>query len=1032
MSERLDPEEVKEITSRIFAQISEIITKYDGFVEKFVGDAVMALFGVPKAHEDDPVRAIRTAREIHDMVDTMSPQLQDRVGAPLSMHTGINTGLVVTGEVDLEKGTHGVAGDTINLASRLSSLAKAGEILVSPETHRQAEGHFSFEDLEPTKFKGKADPIPVYKVLCAKERPITMHRPSGLRADLIGRKAEMSQLAEATKKLREGRGSIISICGGAGTGKSRLVEEFRATLDLEEIQWLEGHAYAYAQNIPYFPLIDLLNRTFEIEEGDEPARIREKVESGVKDLLGETDDIVSYVGSLYALSYPEIEEVSPEFWRSKLEDAVQAILSALARRSPTVFCLEDLHWADPSFIELLRNALQQIQQPAIVLCVYRPTFSLFTSHQLSTVERIYEEIQLQELSPSEAQNMLESLLKTEDIPSELRRFVQEKAEGNPFYLEELLNSLIEFEVLVQEYGQWKITRPISDSEISSTIHGVISGRLDRLENQTKRILQEASVIGRAFLYEILRMVTELKEDIDRCLRGLEQLDLIRTRSLQPDLEYVFKHALTQEVVYNGLLKKERREIHERIGRVIEHLFPDRLSEFYETLAFHFKQGRSTFKAVHYLMKSGEKSLRRYSLEEAHQYYQGAYGLLTAGEDGTREEEELLVDLLIDWAMVFYYRGDFKGLTELLSAHEDVAVSLDDMARLGMFYAWLGFSVGIYRASGKAALHYLGKALELGEKIGDQRVIGYACAWLPWIYVCFDMEKAISFVERAQKAYEVIKSDQYLYFKSLGAIGWISFLAGGHNRTMEVANALLDFGKRHSNIRSMVLGHCNIGWGHFIAGDYLSAIQSMESAERVSADIFYANFSKAWLGLAQLGDGRVQEAEDTLREVLSYIEEFGVGILHPAVNANLGVIAILKGEFGRGAKMLEESILASRDNQPFNAMFENALGKVYLQPVQRAEPISTSTIAKNIGFLIKNIPTASKKAEYHLSKAIQIAKEIGAERILGQSLLDLGLLNKAKGRTDQARKCISEAIGCFEQCDAPGDLRQAEDALASLN
>jgi class 3 adenylate cyclase len=266
MSEKLDPEEVKEITSRIFGEISKIIDKYDGFIEKYAGDAVMALFGVPKTHEDDPIRAVKAAREIHELVDALSPEVENRIGQPISMHTGINTGLVVTGQVNVARGTHGVAGDTINLASRLSNLAKPGEILIDVDTCRQAEGHFACEYLEDTTVKGKADPVQVHKVLSQRDKPVTIHRLSGLRADLVGRKVELAELSEAVENLREGKGRIFSICGAAGTGKSRLVEEFKATLDFEQIQWIEGHAYAYSQNIPYFPLIDLLNRVLHIEE----------------------------------------------------------------------------------------------------------------------------------------------------------------------------------------------------------------------------------------------------------------------------------------------------------------------------------------------------------------------------------------------------------------------------------------------------------------------------------------------------------------------------------------------------------------------------------------------------------------------------------------------------------------------------------------------------------------------------------------------------------------------------------------------
>ncbi|MEW5908711.1 MAG: adenylate/guanylate cyclase domain-containing protein, partial [Thermodesulfobacteriota bacterium] len=645
MSEKLDPEEVKEITSRIFSNISKIIGKYDGFIEKYAGDAVMVIFGVPKAHEDDPIRAIKAAREIHALVNVISPEVENRIGLPISMHTGINTGLVVTGEVNIKKGTHGLVGDPINVASRLSSLAKAGEILVGHDTYRQAEGHFRFENLEPTTLKGKTEVVQVHKLISRKERPVTIHGLSGFRAELIGRKAELAQLTEAVENLRNGRGRIFSICGDAGTGKSRLIEEFKSSLNLEDIQWIEGHSYAYSQNIPYFPLIDLLNRVLEIEEGDPPAKVKEKVESGIERLLGKKESIVPFVGSLYLLRYPEVEDVSPEFWKSRIQDAMKTILSSVAKRAPTIFLHEDLHWADPSFVELLRKALMEIRQPAIVLCAYRPTFSLFTSHQISSIGKIYQEIRLQDLSSSEAQDMLESLLKTGNIPFHLKRFVQDKAEGNPFYLEELINSLIESETLVRDNGSWKITRSISKSDISPTIHGLISGRLDRLEKETKRILQEASVIGRAFLYEILKKITELNNFVDRGLSTLERLDFIRARSLQPELEYMFKHQLTQEVVYNGLLKKERQEIHEQIGLVMEQLFQERLPEFYETLAFHFSRSRSLHKAVHYLVGSAEKSLTRYAVQEAHAYCKEAYSLITGKQTTTEQERELLYELL---------------------------------------------------------------------------------------------------------------------------------------------------------------------------------------------------------------------------------------------------------------------------------------------------------------------------------------------------------------------------------------------------
>ena len=608
MSERLDPEEVKEITGRIFSNVSKIVNKYDGFIEKYAGDAVMALFGAKQSHEDDPIRAIKAAIEIHAETEKLSPEYEGIIESTLRMHTGIYTGLVVTGELNMEKGIHGVAGDTLNVASRLSTVAKSGEILVGPVTFNRSAGHFNFEAMEPVQVKGKTEPIQIYKFRSIRDDPKKVHRLHGLRSDLIGRKAEMAQLSEAVVKLKNGKGRVISVIGAAGTGKSRLVEEFKATLDLEKIQWREGHAYAYSQNIPYFPLINLITRTLQIAEGDSAEKVRQKIESRINILIGEDANVVPYIGSLFSLDYPEIDNINPEFWKSKLQRGMLKVLTALAQGAPTIICLEDLHWADPSTLELVHFLISENTKPVLFICVYRPTISLFSANQIESMSDSYQELSLQDLSPSEALNMVESLLRTESIPSDLQQFIRNKVEGNPFYVEEAINSLIESKALVAENGHWKITRNITESEISATIHGVISSRVDRLERESKRILQEASVIGRSFYYEIIKRVTELRDNIDIGLSGLERLELIKTKSVKPHLEYIFKHALTQEVVYKGLLLKERQKIHERIGNVIEKLFKNRLPEFYETLAFHFKQSKSKLKAIDYLVKSGEKSL----------------------------------------------------------------------------------------------------------------------------------------------------------------------------------------------------------------------------------------------------------------------------------------------------------------------------------------------------------------------------------------------------------------------------------------
>ena len=1032
MCERLDPEDVKDVMSRIFGEIAQVVTRYEGVIEKIIGDAAMVLFGVPRAHEDDPVRAINAAMEIHELVEGLSPQVRAMGCRPLSMHSGIDSGLVVTGGADAGKGATGVIGDTVNLASRLSGMGKAGEILVGPHTFRMAERYFDFEQLEPAQVEGKEEPVRIYRVLSRKDQPGKIHRLSGLRAELIGRKAEMALLSEAVAKLRQGKGSIIGICGEAGTGKSRLVEEFKATLNLKEIQWREGQAYSYSQNVPYFPVTDMMKRALRIEEGDPPSKIREKVEGRIERLLGRREDVIPYIGSLFSLTYPEIEGASPDSWKQRVHKAFQEYLSAAVRIAPTVFCLEDIHWGDPSSIELLRAILSEGRHPALFLCLYRPPFALFPGPTGGAAGNTYREIRLKHLSPPDALEMTRSLLKTGDVPLELRRFVQEKAEGNPFYLEEVINTLVESETLVRDNGSWKLSRPLQESDISPLVHGVILARLDRLEKEARRILQEASVIGRVFLYQILKKVTELKDRIDDHLAGLERLDLIRVRPLQPQLEYAFKHALTQEVVYNGLLKKDREAVHRQIAEVIEHLFSERLPEFYETLAYHYGQGGAIDKAVEYLMKTGGKSLAHYALEEAHESFRQAYDLLRGKSGPTEEDRRVLLDLLNTWAQVFVWRASYKNLVDLLQANEEHAVRLGDKARLGMFYSWMGLGLQCLEKA-KEAQRYLSKSLEIGEATGDDRTVGYACTWMSM--TCSDLgflDDALIHGKRANEISKRIRFDPFLYLSSLRAMAIAYFFQGDCRMMDSTGKLMLEYGEKQSDNRASAMGNIYIGVGYFSGGDMPSAIGPLKKGIHLSPDPLLSCTAKLALGAAYFLEGDVGEAEKNWVEVYKYCEDHGAGPVGALARTALSSVYLLKGELSRGVKMGEELIGWHKENESrWRLAFHLCwLGNVYLRMSQRAGSTKFSVLARNLRFIMRNILVAGKKAEEYLRKSIEAAGQIGAIGVLGQASLGLGVLYKTRGSTDEAKKYISEAIEAFEKCGAIGYLEQARKALAS--
>jgi class 3 adenylate cyclase/tetratricopeptide (TPR) repeat protein len=1032
MSEHLDPEEVKEIISRIFSQIKSVITKYDGFIEKFAGDAVLAIFGVPRAHEDDAVRAVRAAREIHDRVDTISSGLAEKIGHPLSMHSGINTGLVVTGKIDRDKGTHGLSGDTLNVASRLSALAGSREILVGQATRRGSEAYFAFESLKPTLVKGRQEPVPIFKLLGSKDEPIVTRRSSGLSSELIGREAELSILQGAFESLKLGKGTILSIVGDTGTGKSRLVDDFRSSLDREKVQWLQGHAYSYAQSTPYFPLIDLLNRTLQIEERDPPEKVRRKIEKGIQLLSEGREDLVPYIGRLYAFDYPELAPISPELWKSNLQNAVCVVVSGLTRSRPTIVCLEDLQWSDPSTLDLLRFLLTSINDPALLICTYRPPFNLFTSDQLGGLGKTYREIPLHDLSASEARGMVQSMLKTDHIPAALQTFIQEKLEGNPFYMEEVISALVESGTLVRENSGWKLTQPIAEIKVSSTLYGVVFGRLDRLEGETKRILQEASVIGRAFLYGILKMVSELKGSIDRSLSTLERLDLIGARAFHPDLEYFFKHAMTHEAVYSGLLKTDRQDIHERVGRVMEKAFKERLPEHYEILAYHFSQGRSVQKAIQYLVKSGEKSLERYSVAEAHQFYRKAFEILAARSDKSKEEEAILIDLLNSWGYVYYFLGDFKAFSRLFNENRPLAESIGDDAKLGMFYVWLGIAE-FMSGRAKDAYDYLTTAIDLGRKCGSPKIEGYAHTWLSWS--CAELgrfEEGLAHGERAQQIAGDFPADQYLFFKSMAGMAYVYAFMGLPQKAQECGRVLLEHGKRYANSRSTVMGHFAMSMGYVMAGNFKACIASSQQAIALSKDPFYSQFPRIAMNLALAMDNQMTKILESQRDLINFCERYEIGELLTYGNIIRGASLVAGGQMDQGLKMIETCRKASTEQhrRTPNVIAEFVLGMIYSQIATGPTP-NLSMMARNAGFLIKTVPFAGKRAEEHYKKAIELSEAIGAQGYRGMACLQLGQLYQKKKKTGPARRYIASAVEIFEACDAAIYLQQAREALASV-
>ena len=976
-SERLDPEEVRDVVSRIIGEIAQIVIKYEGHIENFAGDQVIALFGVPRSHEDDPVRAVKAAIEIHEAAHRISLKVLETIGQLLWVHIGINTGLVVTEQFDIEEAAaHYIAEDTVNVASKLCTLAKPGETLVGQTTYAQAEGFFDFEPLESVEIKGKIMPVRVYRLLSLRQLPSKRYRISGRQAALIGRQREMAVLAKAMASVQDGKAySVVAICGEAGTGKSRLIEEFKATLELKNITWMEGHAYDSTRNISYAPLINLIKRDLAVEEEDTPGLVAAKLEGRLAGLSDLQEDVAPFLGGLLSLHYPAVAKMSPEFWRSRLHRAIPLILQALAKQGPVVICFEDLHWADPLLLNFLRDAVFEQVPRVILLYSYRPPLELFSRNEISMMGASYQEIQLQDLSEAEIQAMLASILQTAVVPEDLRGFIQKKVGTNPFYVEEMINSLIESGILQLENGNWRLTGVVDASEIPSSIHAVISGRIDRLEGTVKYLLQEAAVIGRTLPYEILRRLTRHPDDLNRQLEQLEDLGLLR-KSSQSEHEYEFKHSLIQEVVYSGLLKKDRQAMHQQIGLVMEQVFSDRLPEFYETLAFHFRHSALHQKALDYLRKSGRKSLQKYAVQESHEYYQSAFQIMSKSLGDSEEEKWLLVDFLNEWAPVFYYRADFGGMRRLFLEYQALAESLSDQALLGSFYVWLSSSL-FNTGRMKESYEYNLKALEMFQNRSNTTIgMGYANI----IWCCAELkllDQGIHYAEEVLAQRDDL--DPMGFFLSLGGLAMVYIFKGDSQKNFELGRILLEFGESHSDLRSTVVGYICTSYGHYSAGDFAKAVEWSQKAVELSNDPIFSVWPKLVLANFFIQSEKYQEADEILREITPFCQHLGMDYIVVWAQSLHGVVFMARGQFSRGMKMVTEAARVLTENSRFVSLYflEFALAEIYFQMATRRQRLGFWTICKNLGFILKEVPFARRKAETYLRKIIQVGQEIGA-------------------------------------------------------
>ncbi len=790
IAEQLDPEEWTEIMNGAFERLIPAIARFGGTVARLMGDAVLALFGAPVAHEDDPYRAILAAIRMIDDLRPYQEQIRGRLleaglkpdPTDFEVRIGINTGLVVVGRVGSDlSGEYTAMGDAVNIAARMEQTAKPGTIQISQDTYRHIASIVQTKPVGEILVRGKSDPLLTYEVLGLRANIGELRSASGLDAPLIGRDDEMEILRRSRVHLQQGSGQIACLIGEAGLGKSRLIHELRLeTLDSSLIEWYDTFSLSFEASQPYGLLQRLLRRVCECAQNDSPEIVKRRIIRLVQTLPEEMRaQMNSVLGSLFSLELENgLQSLSGEELKRELFAAMGAFWQYQAELHPVIIVLDDLHWADAASVELVRHLFAIAEHaPIFFLCVFRPDRQspAWSLKQLAENDyhHRYQELWLSPLKAHESDTLIDSLFQASDLPKEARDLILKKAEGNPLFVQEIVWEMIESEtILPTEDGEgWRLAGDIGEIDVPDSLEAVLVARIDRLQENTRRTLQLAAVIGRSFYYRVLDLIATNVDRLDQQLLTLQQVGLIQETARIPELEYIFRHVLTQEAAYNTILLKRRRHFHQRTGEIMEQLFADRLDEHAPLLAHHFLRSGDHDRSLKYLVRAGDNAARLHAHKEAIDHFSKAIDI----EDGMPISVENKIILHRGRGLAYEIMGMFdQALTDLEVVLETAKESgrMQEVWRalldLGMLWAARN-----YQNTEK----YFQQALEIARELDDPVALGRSLNRLGNWYVNAERPReGIQYHQEAKTIFESLDDPRGLA-DTLDLLGMASLLGG---------------------------------------------------------------------------------------------------------------------------------------------------------------------------------------------------------------------------------------------------------------
>lgn len=687
--ESLDPEESKKLLDPCIQLMMDAVHRAEGTISRVLGDGVMALFGAPLALEDHPHRALYAALRMQETVRRYAATLQEQHDISLQIRVGINTGEVVVGAIgnDLFM-EYTPVGHAVGLAARMETLAAPGSTLVTESTYRLTQHAFRFTPRGTVKVKGAKDPFAVYELLGPElSRSRLTTRTVRELAPFVGRSRDLAQLEELATRAAAGQGHVVTLTGEAGVGKSRLLEELKPRLRQQGFRLIEGEGFAYGKTRAYLPLIDMLKRYCGISDQDPATRYREKLQATLTSVDPSLDAFVSTFLNLFGVEVEDraIADLSAEARLQRILNGVKHLVAFQCRRQPVAFLIEDLHWLDTRSVAFLHALTESITAlPVLLLCSSRP------EHTYPWEARSFtHKLQLPPLSQQTTASLFSALAGESPSNDKLIQTVCERSGGNPFFLEELVQSLRETGALTQSTQDSRSSFTQTTWTLPPTIQGVLASRLDRLPPTAKNLLQTVAVIGRETSLTLLAQVSDLTEaERASALQILQARELLYESALEPESRYSFKHALTQEVAYHGLLQDQRMRQHERVGDAIEALFTDKLPEHAGLLTYHYSRSANTVKALHYSQLAGRQASALYADTDAQHYWEECLRLLAAQPQTPERDRQEIQTRLFLISVLSRQSNDDTPVRAQFAAAEAVCQRLHEPLLLAKVHATL--------------------------------------------------------------------------------------------------------------------------------------------------------------------------------------------------------------------------------------------------------------------------------------------------------------------------------------------------------